>query len=64
MGDPKIRNKGNANGAKPNSLKSRRVSNEILPFAVYVEKFDSSNKKIKLSDADYTKIRTGVFDAF
>ena len=33
---------------------SCRVSNEILPFVVYVEKFDSSNGKMKLSAKELT----------
>ena len=69
MGDSHIGNKGNANGAKPKYFRSTRVSDEILKFAVYVEKFDTkhhdtANNKIKVSPHDWDNIRAGIFKAY
>ena len=43
-----------------------RVPEKLLPFAVYVEKFDISNSKVKLklSDKEYLSIRTELINAF
>ena len=44
----------------------KRVPDKLLPFAVYVEKFDISNSKVelKLSDEEYLSTRTELIDAF
>ena len=44
--------------------KDGRVANELLPFSVYVEKFDSANSKIKLSASKWIDIRAGIFKTF
>ena len=41
-----------------------RVSEDILKFAVYVEKFDSSDDKIKLLGEDFDEIKSGISNAF
>ena len=44
----------------------RRVADKFLPFAVYVEKLDISNSKVKLklSNKEYLSIRTELINAF
>ena len=39
------------------------VSKDALPFAVYVEKFDSSHR-VKLQQPEWEEIRIGIFNAF
>ena len=41
-----------------------RVSEDILKFAVYVEKFNSSDDKIKLLGEDFDEIKAGISNAF
>ena len=41
-----------------------RVASAFLPFAIYIEKFDANNKKVKLSGKDFDELRMGVFTAF
>ena len=51
------------NFARP---QGRRVADKFLPFAVYIEKLDISNSKVKLklSNKEYLSIRTELINAF
>ena len=37
---------------------------QILPFSVYVEKFDSELTNVKMSDSEWDEVRAGLIDIF
>ena len=37
---------------------------QILPFSVYVEKFDSELTNVKMSDSEWDKVRAGLINIF
>ena len=37
---------------------------QILPFSVYVEKFDSELNNVKMSGSEWDEVRAGVFNTF
>ena len=37
---------------------------QILPFSVYVEKFDSELTNVKMSDSEWNEVRAGVINTF
>ena len=37
---------------------------QILPFSVYVEKFDSELTTVKMSDSEWNEVRAGVINTF
>ena len=46
-----------------NKPREDKISNELLPFAVYIEKFDAKDK-VKLSREDFDDVKAGIFNAF
>ena len=44
--------------------RQERVQEELLPFAVYVEKFDSNQSRIKITASEWDQIRSLVINAY